>query len=177
MSELNGEENIVKKIIPDGPTVKMLFERNITDNIIIDVFNKVKTDNTTFSFGNDEIFRQSHLRSGIIPQCSTILNEIKESEISKEFEHVAILVTEGNGLFFLDHESNHIDELIDLSILTWEDWLGMKIHPICFDFLDESVVAYTILTHMTISGDNKIEVNGKVAAKILLDALKSIENI
>jgi hypothetical protein len=174
---MSSEKNEDENVIPDGPTVKALFERKITDNIIIDVFNKVKTENPNISFGNEIIFRQPHLRSGIISQCSNILEEIKNSEVSKEFQHVALLVTSGNGLFFLDHESNHIDDLIDLSILTWEDWLGMKIHPVCFDFLDESTVAYTILTHMTLFGDTKNEVNGRVASKILLDALKLIENI
>lgn len=174
---MNGEENSDKNVIPDGPTVKALFERNITDKLIIDVFNNIKNENPSFSFGNETIVRPNHLRSGVISQCNGILDEIKNSNASKQFEHVALLITHGNGLFFVDHESQHIDDIIDTSVLTWEDWLGMKIHPVCLDFLDEPTIAYVILTHMTLSGDNKNEVNGKVAAKILLDALQTIENI
>ncbi len=160
---------------PDGPLVKDLFERNITDEMILDVYNEVKDKEASFEFGGEIIPRADNLRTAVTSNCSNLIKEIKETDPSTEFKHVSIFMTDGNGLFFMDAESMPLDGEIDVTNLTWEDWMGMHIHPTSLEFMEESKLAYTLLVHMTSQGDSKDEVNGKVAFKVLMESIKSIE--
>lgn len=160
---------------PDGPLVKELFEQNITAEMICSVFDKLKDEETSFEFGGEIISRESHLRENVIKNCEKLIKEISETVPSNQFKHVGLLITEGNGLSFMDAEFESLEGEIDVTDLTWEDWMGMHIHPVSLNFMNEEDIAYTLLVHMTTQGDDKDEVNGRVAFKVLMDSIKSIE--